>query len=76
MIIGDIGLHVRPVGTVPVRETVPVNPLSAVTVIPELAPVPTNMAAGEVAVMVKSVIVNVAVVECRRVPLVAVMLRI
>ena len=59
-------------GTVSVRLTVPVNPLTAATVIVDVADVPTVTAAGEVAEIVKSVTVNVAVVECDRVPLVPV----
>ena len=55
-----------------VRLTVPVNPLTAVTVIVEVAEVPTVTAAGDVAAIVKSVTVNVAVVECESVPLVPV----
>jgi len=50
------------VGTVSVKDTVPVNPLSAVTVMVDVAEVPTVTAAGDVAVMLKSVTVNVAVV--------------
>jgi len=61
--VGDIAPHVRLVGTVSVRDTVPVNPLIAETFIVEVAEVPAWTAAGEVAVMLKSVTVNVAVVE-------------
>jgi hypothetical protein len=57
---------------VSVRLTVPVKPLTAVTVIVEVAEVPAWTAAGDVAAMVKSVTENVAVVECDRVPLVPV----
>ncbi len=46
-----------------VRLTIPVKPLSAVTVIVETAEVPTVTAAGDVAAMVKSLTVKVAVVE-------------
>jgi len=46
-----------------VNETVPVKPLTAATVIVDVADVPTVTAAGEVAEIVKSVTVNVAVVE-------------
>jgi hypothetical protein len=60
---------------VSVRLTVPVNPFSAVTVIVEVAEVPTVTAAGEVAVIVKPVTVKVAVVEWDSVPLVPVMVR-
>ena len=44
------------------RLTVPVKPFSALTVIVEVAEVPTVTVAGDVAVMLKSVTVNVAVV--------------
>jgi hypothetical protein len=59
---------------VSVRVTVPLNTPIAVTVIVDAADVPTVTAAGEVAVMEKSLLltVNVAVVECERVPLVPV----
>ncbi len=63
-------------GTVSVRLTVPANPLTAVTVIVEVADTPALTAAGEVAEIVKSVTVNVAVVECDRVPLVPVIVRV
>jgi hypothetical protein len=61
-LVGVIAPHVKLAGTVSVRLTVPVNPLSAVTVMVELADVPTVTAAGDVAVMLKSVTVKVAVV--------------
>jgi hypothetical protein len=60
-LVGVIAPQVRFAGTVSVRLTVPVNPLSAATVMVEVAEVPAVTAAGEVAVMVKSVTVNVAV---------------
>jgi hypothetical protein len=62
-LVGEIAPQVRFAGTVSVRLTIPVNPLTAVTVIVEVADVPTVTAAGEVAAMVKSRTVNVAVVE-------------
>jgi len=60
---GLIAPQVRLAGTVSVRLTVPVNPLTAVTVIVEVAEVPAWTDAGEVAEIVKSVTVKVAVVE-------------
>ena len=60
---GVMAPQVRLAGTVSVRVTVPVNPLSAVTVIVEVADVPTVTAAGDVAAMLKSRTVKVAVVE-------------
>jgi hypothetical protein len=59
---GLIAVHVRPAGVVLVRLTVPVNPLTAVTVIVETAEEPTLAAAGLVAATVKSTNLNVAVV--------------
>ena len=73
---GLIAPQVRLAGTVSVRLTVPVNPLTAATVIVEVAEVPTVTAAGEVADMVKSVTVKVAVVEWDSVPLVPVIVRV
>ena len=61
-LVGLIAPQVRLAGTVSVKLTVPVNPLTAVTVIVEVAEFPTATAAGEVAVIVKSVMVKVAVV--------------
>ncbi len=60
---GLIAPQVRFAGTVSVRLTVPVKPLTAVTVIVEVAEVPTVTAAGDVADIVKSLTVKVAVVE-------------
>ena len=54
--------QVRFAGTVSVRVTVPVKPLTAVIVIVEVAETPTLTEAGEVAAIVKSVTENVAVV--------------
>ncbi len=71
-LVGVIAPHVKLAGTVSVRETVPVNPLIAATVIVEVAETPAFTAAGEVAEIVKSVTMKVAVVECESVPLVPV----
>jgi len=54
--------QVRPAGTVSVRATTPVKPLTAVTVMVEVADWPALTAAGELAVIVKSLKLNVAVV--------------
>jgi len=62
-LVGLIAPQVRFAGTVSVRLTVPANPLTAVTVIVEVADTPAFTAAGEVAAIVKSVTVKVAVVE-------------
>jgi hypothetical protein len=60
-LVGVIAPHVRPDGPVSVRLTVPVNPFSAVTVIVEVADWVTSTAAGELAAMVKSTKLKVAV---------------
>jgi len=75
-LLGVIAPQVKPVGTVSVRVTVPVNPLRAVTVIVDVADVPTVTAAGEVAETEKSLTVKVAVVEWESVPLVPVIVRV
>ena len=62
-LVGLIAPQVRLAGTVSVRLTTPANPLTALTVIVEVAETPALTAAGEVADIVKSVTVNVAVVE-------------
>jgi hypothetical protein len=62
MLLGVIAPQVRPDGTVSVRVTVPVNPLIAVTVIVDVSEDPT-VPVGELAAIVKSVTVKVAVVE-------------
>jgi hypothetical protein len=61
ILVGLIAPQVKPDGTVSVNATVPVKPFTAATVMVEVAETPTVTAAGEVAVIVKSVIVNVAV---------------
>jgi hypothetical protein len=63
ILVGVIAPQVKLAGTVSVRATVPVNPLSAVIVMVEVAEVPAVTAAGEVAAMLKSLTVKVAVVE-------------
>ncbi len=75
-LVGVIAPQVKLAGTVSVRLTTPVNPLTADTVIVEVALTPTWTAAGEVAVIVKSVTVKVATTECDRVPLVPVIVRV
>lgn len=62
-LVGVIAPQVKLAGTVSVRLMVPVKPLTALTVIVEVADVPTVTAAGEVAEIVKSLTVKVAVVE-------------
>jgi hypothetical protein len=61
-LVGVIAPQVKLAGTKSVRLTVPVKPLTAVTVIVEVAEVPAWTAAGEVADIVKSVTLKVAVV--------------
>jgi hypothetical protein len=72
---GVIAPQVRLAGTVSVSVTVPVNPLSAAMVIVDDAAVPT-VVEGDVAAIVKSVTVNVAVVLWDSVPLVPVIVRV
>jgi hypothetical protein len=72
ILVGLIAPQVKPDGTVSVNATVPVKPLTAVTVIVDVAETPTVTAAGDVAVIVKSVIVNVAVAVMMMLPLVPV----
>jgi hypothetical protein len=71
---GVIAPQLRLAGTVSVRVTVPLKTPTAVTVIVEVAEVPTVTAAGEVALIVKSLLltVKVAVAEWDSVPLVPV----
>ncbi len=61
--LGVIAPQVRPAGTVSVRVTTPVKPFNAVIVMVEVADWPAFTAAGEDAAMVKSLKLNVAVVE-------------
>ncbi len=71
-LVGVIAPQVRLAGTVSVNETVPVNPLMAVTVIVDVADTPALTAAGEVAAILKSMTLKVAVALWVRVPLVPV----
>jgi hypothetical protein len=64
IVLGVIAPQVRPDGTVSVSVVVPVKPLIPVTVIVDVADCPTLTAAGELAAIVKSVSVNVAVAVC------------
>ena len=76
MLLGVIAPQVRLAGTVSVRLTVPVKPFTAVIVIVEVADTPALTAAGEVAAIVKSVTVNVAVAEWDNAPLVPVIVSV
>jgi hypothetical protein len=73
---GLIAPHVRPEGTVSVMDTVPMNPLSAVTVIVDVAETPTVTGLGEVALRLKSVTVKVAPAMWERAPSVPVIVRV
>jgi hypothetical protein len=71
--------QLRLAGTVSVRVTVPLNTPTAVTVMVDVADVPTVTVAGDVALIVKSLLlltVKVAVVEWERVPLVPVIVTV
>ncbi len=74
-LVGLIAPHDRLAGTVSVMETVPENAPTAATVIVDVADVPTVTAAGDVAVIVKSLVkLNETTAVWLRVPLVPVML--
>src|SRR5439155_278717 len=73
---GVIAAHVRPAGTVSVRVTTPAKPLTAVIVIVETADWPALTAAGELAAMVKSTKLKVAVAVWTSDPLVPVTVRV
>jgi len=62
--VGVIAPQVSPAGTVSVRPTVPENPFTAEIVIVDVAEAAVLTAAGELAAIVKSTKLNVAVVEC------------
>ena len=55
MLLGVMAPHVKPAGGESVSETVPVNPPRGDTVMVDVAVWPAFTAAGEVAVMVKSI---------------------
>ena len=59
---GVTALQVRPAGTVSVSVTTPANPFNAVTVTVLVTDDPTFTGVGEVAAIVKSTKLNVAVV--------------
>lgn len=63
MVAGVIAPHVSPAGTVSVKLTVPANPFKAATVIVEVADDPTVTVEGDVALIVKSTKLKLAVVE-------------
>jgi hypothetical protein len=78
-LLGVIAPQLRLAGTVSVRVTVPLNTPTAVTVMVDVADVPTVTAAGDVALIMKSLLlltVKVAVVEWERVPLVPVIVTV
>lgn len=60
---GVIAPQVSPAGAVSIRVTVPANPFTAATVIVEVPDDPTVAVAGELAVIVKSTKLNLAVAE-------------
>lgn len=73
-VLGVMAPHVKPDGTVSVRVTTPENPFNAVIVIVDVAEPPT-VAEGEVAAIVKSWKLKVAVAVWARVVLVPVIMR-
>ncbi len=60
-LVGEIARQARPEGRMSLRVIEPVNPFTADSVMVEVTDVPTLTEAGEVAAIVKSVMVNVAV---------------
>ena len=62
-LVGVIAPQVRPAAGVSVRPTTPAKPLRAVTVMVEVAEDPAFTAIGELAAIVKSTKLNVAVAE-------------
>src|SRR5438874_12031564 len=76
MVPGVIAPQVKPAGTVLLRVTTPAKPFSAVIVIVEVAEEPAGTAAGDVAAMVKSTKLNVAVAVWTSDPLVPVTVRV
>src|SRR3989442_1137983 len=75
MLLGVMAPQDRPLGVTSVRPTVPANPLSGAMVIVVLADGPALTAAGDVAAIVKSLKLSVAVVVCTRELLVPVTVR-
>ncbi len=69
---GEIAPQVKLAGTVSVSDTTPAKPLTAVTVIVDVAETLVATGAGDVALIVKSWTVNVAVALWVSVPLVPV----
>jgi hypothetical protein len=63
MLVGLIAPQVRPAAGVSVRLTTPAKPFRAVIVMVDVADWPALTAAGELAAIVKSTKLNVAVVE-------------
>ena len=76
MLLGVIGPHMRLAGTVSVKLVVPLNPLTPVTVIVDVAETPALTAAGLDAAIAMSATVKVAVVEWLSVPLVPVIVSV
>ena len=75
-LLGLMLLQLRPGGILSLRLTTPVKLFTEDTVIVDVAETPAFTAAGDVAEMVKSVIVKVAVVEWDSVPLVPVIVTV
>ena len=69
VLVGLNDPQVRPGGVVMVKVTVPVNPLTAPTVMVEVGDWPALTAVGDVAVIVKSWNRRTIVAECSRDPL-------
>ena len=75
-LVGDIVLQVSPDGTAAENVTVPANPLTALTLMLEVANEPTLTVGGAEATTVKSTKLNFAVVLFTMVPLVPVIVSV
>jgi len=76
ILLGVIGPHVRPFGTVSTRRTVPENPFSPTMVMVEFVEVPTSTSGGREVIRMKSLNLNTANAEWVRGPLVPVTFRV
>ena len=75
-LVCEIGVQFRPVGMESVRLMVPVKPFTELMDIVEVAGMLASTGPGEVAAILKSVTVTVALAEWDSVPLVPVMLKL
>src|SRR2546425_5873744 len=76
MLLGVIGPHVRPFGTVSARRTVPENPFNPTMVMVEFVEAPTSTSGGGEVGRMKSLNLNIADAEWMRGPPVPVTFRV